>query len=401
MKSGQDERHNGSLQGHLAKGLGPVLSGLMAAALVTLTVLVAIILGMQEQTLVAGVEPRPTATGLLPTNTVPSSVGGGSPTAPLALPTSPAPLPPSPTASPMPSTVPTNEPTAVATCEIPTSWQPYVVQRGETFRSIAVRFGVTEYRLKQGNCLLATAIAYAGQRIYVPRPSLSCTRPSGWVNYTIQRGDTLSSIAARYGLSTDYLRQVNCLPNSTIYVGDVLWVPYYLPPPATPRPRATATRAPTRTPTLAPTQETPVLSVTPTITGSETPGPSVTPGASATPTSETPPPGTPASPTVSPEPTSGTPTGTVEPTDTGAPPTATVGPTETSAGPSETSVVPPTVSAPSATPIPPTETPIPATDTPLPPTKTPVPPTLTPVPPTSTPVPPTSIPVPTTETGGF
>jgi LysM repeat protein len=366
MKLGQGDWNSRLGQSRLTRGLGPVLSGLLATVLVALTLFVAVALGVQEQTLVAGIQPSATVANALPSPTTPSAT-----IPPTAVPKSPTPQPAAsvtPSLTPEPSSTPTEESTAepATPCEIPSGWQLYVVQRGDSFRSIAVKFGTSEYRLKQGNCLQATASAYAGQRIYVPKPSLPCTKPSGWVSYTIQRGDTLSSIAARYGISVDALKQANCRTANTIYAGETLWVPFYLPPTSTPKPKPTSTRAPTRTPTTAPTTGTPGSSATPTATASETPGSSATPTSTLEPTT-----GTAEPDTATPGPTSGAPTDTAEPTDTTTPPTATTEPTATSAPPTETSA-------------PPTNTPPPPTNTPVPPTNTPVPPTNTPVPPTAT-----------------
>src|SRR4051812_20602956 len=44
--------------------------------------------------------------------------------------------------------------------------------------------------------------------------------------YTVQAGDTLSSIAARYGTTVDAIVTANALPSrSTIYAGQVLKIP--------------------------------------------------------------------------------------------------------------------------------------------------------------------------------
>jgi hypothetical protein len=78
-------------------------------------------------------------------------------------------------------------------------------------------------------------------------PAPRCTHPGGWVRYVVRPGDTLWSLAVRYGMTVDRLRRANCLQGNTIYAGQVLWVPYYLRPTATRRPPALTRIPPTAT----------------------------------------------------------------------------------------------------------------------------------------------------------
>ena len=53
-----------------------------------------------------------------------------------------------------------------------------------------------------------------------------CPIPDGWVPYTVQRGETLNPLAARYGLSPQELADANCLTESQQVVpGLILYVP--------------------------------------------------------------------------------------------------------------------------------------------------------------------------------
>lgn len=53
-----------------------------------------------------------------------------------------------------------------------------------------------------------------------------CSPAQGWLPYTIQNGDTLFSIAQRYGVSVDSLAAGNCITKQTIiYAGSTLLVP--------------------------------------------------------------------------------------------------------------------------------------------------------------------------------
>lgn len=112
----------------------------------------------------------------------------------------------------------------------------------------------------------------------------SCGAPAGWVVYTVQVGDTLSSIAATHGITLTQLQTANCLTSTEIYVGQQLYVPgesqaTQIPTltateQATEVPPPTATRYPTDTPSPSDTSD-PTL--TPFDTSTNTPIPSPTP----------------------------------------------------------------------------------------------------------------------------
>jgi LysM repeat protein len=59
-------------------------------------------------------------------------------------------------------------------------------------------------------------------------PNVTCVpqKPDGWTTYTIQEGDTLSSIALRTGTTVQELLSVNCITNrGMIVVGATIFVP--------------------------------------------------------------------------------------------------------------------------------------------------------------------------------
>jgi hypothetical protein len=61
-----------------------------------------------------------------------------------------------------------------------------------------------------------------------PSPSTTgiCTPPNGWYAYTIQSGDTLSSLAANTNTLVSEIVRVNCLSNADmITVGQVIYLP--------------------------------------------------------------------------------------------------------------------------------------------------------------------------------
>ncbi len=95
----------------------------------------------------------------------------------------------------------------------------YIVQRGDTLSAIGRRYRVTVQALVSYNSLTNTNI-YVGQRLLIPGQPIP-TYPS---TYVVQRGDTLYKIAQRYGTTVAVLMQLNNLRNETIYVGQQLTI---------------------------------------------------------------------------------------------------------------------------------------------------------------------------------
>lgn len=95
----------------------------------------------------------------------------------------------------------------------------YTVKRGDSLSEIAARFGVSLARLKADNNLKSDTIRI-GQELSLPGGEALI--PS---EHTIQRGETLSEIAARYSVSLASLRQANDLSGDRIMVGQVLKIP--------------------------------------------------------------------------------------------------------------------------------------------------------------------------------
>jgi LysM repeat protein len=115
----------------------------------------------------------------------------------------------------------------------------HVVQRGENLYRIALKYGVTYQTLAAANGIANPNHVYVGQRLVIPgqsSPPAPQPAPSGQT-YVVQRGDTLSSIALRHGVTTWALAQLNGIQNpSLIYVGQVLRIPGSGTAPAAPAP---------------------------------------------------------------------------------------------------------------------------------------------------------------------
>ena len=107
----------------------------------------------------------------------------------------------------------------------------YTVKSGDTLSGIASRFGVSYEQLAQLNNIANPNLIYVGQVLRVngqaaPRYnnySRSSATTSVRGGYTVRSGDTLSGIAAQYGLNWHTLAQRNNLQSPyTIYVGQKL-----------------------------------------------------------------------------------------------------------------------------------------------------------------------------------
>jgi LysM repeat protein len=113
----------------------------------------------------------------------------------------------------------------------------YTVRGGDTLADIALRFDTTVQTLRELNFLLDDNI-FAGQVLSVPyvegmtAEGAPTPTPAPFV-YVVQPGDSLSSIAAKFGISSITLVEVNNIqdPNA-LAVGDELLIPGYVAPAA-------------------------------------------------------------------------------------------------------------------------------------------------------------------------
>ncbi len=93
-----------------------------------------------------------------------------------------------------------------------------VVQSGDTLGGIAARNGVSVQALLKANGLTATSTLKIGQVLKLPGGSSQQKTAS----ITVQSGDTLGSIAKRYGVSVATLRSINGLSSDSVSIGQVL-----------------------------------------------------------------------------------------------------------------------------------------------------------------------------------
>lgn len=97
----------------------------------------------------------------------------------------------------------------------------YTVQKGDSLWSIAKRFNVGINEIKNANNLTSSLIS-VGQQLIIPGAA-----PSDQTNvtYVVQKGDSLWSIANANNTTVDEIANLNDLGSNMIYVGQILQIP--------------------------------------------------------------------------------------------------------------------------------------------------------------------------------
>jgi LCP family protein required for cell wall assembly len=137
--------------------------------------------------------------------------------------------------------------------------------------TLTLAASATPWSSAQPSATLSPTVLAASPTPATPPP---CVPPADWDIHIVQEGNTLYSLAARYGTDVDTLMYVNCLNTTTIFIDQRLYVPGtgaaptlplplepLLLPTVTPRPGASATPAgiaqATATPIPLPTARSP------------------------------------------------------------------------------------------------------------------------------------------------
>ncbi len=101
----------------------------------------------------------------------------------------------------------------------------YRVRRGDTIYTIAQRYGITQRSIRTTN-KLRTSRLRIGQRLVLVIPP-KASRQAGLTpknSYRVRKGDTLSSIARRHRTSVTKIRRLNNLRTTRLSIGQVLRV---------------------------------------------------------------------------------------------------------------------------------------------------------------------------------
>lgn len=89
----------------------------------------------------------------------------------------------------------------------------HTVAKGDTLYSLAKKYGVTVDEIRSANSMSGNDL-YAGQKLAIPVKTQP--RQITYESYTVKAGDTLYSIARRYEISVEELREINGLSSSSV-----------------------------------------------------------------------------------------------------------------------------------------------------------------------------------------
>jgi LysM repeat protein/ribosomal protein L40E len=151
-----------------------------------------------------------------------------------------------PTTVPTQTETPTDSPTPTDT-ELPTAQPTFTVQPPFTYKvaandtcgGIAVTFGISVQSIIILNNLASTCPLSVGQTLKIPYPTatppplptdtlqaVDATKQAcEHVNYTVQQGQTLSGIAANYGISMQAIIDWNGLSTNSVQFGETIVIP--------------------------------------------------------------------------------------------------------------------------------------------------------------------------------
>ena len=126
-----------------------------------------------------------------------------------------------------------------------TGMTEYTVATGDTFYSIGKHFGVGYKAIEAANPNVDPRKLRPGQKILIPPPTGGTAIPGAVATepaaaegngniYVVKSGDTLTRIAAQFGVTVKVLRSANDLPTDRIKVGQKLKIPVKATAPTTP-----------------------------------------------------------------------------------------------------------------------------------------------------------------------
>lgn len=98
----------------------------------------------------------------------------------------------------------------------------YIVQKGDSLYSIASKYNTTVDALKEVNNLESNILS-VGQVLKIP----TVEETEGSITYTVQKGDSLYSIAREFNTTAQEIKSLNNLENNLLSIGQELKIPAF------------------------------------------------------------------------------------------------------------------------------------------------------------------------------
>ena len=112
--------------------------------------------------------------------------------------------------------------------KIPSALLPestYIVKKGDSLYSIANKYNTTVDERKRINNLTSNILSI-GQVLKLPSDKVSdVEKEENTISYTVQKGDSLYSIARKYSTTIDKIKDLNNLTTNLLSIGQVLLIP--------------------------------------------------------------------------------------------------------------------------------------------------------------------------------
>lgn len=101
----------------------------------------------------------------------------------------------------------------------------YIVKKGDSLYSIANKYNTTVEELKKINNLTSNILSI-GQVLKLPSDKANnVEKEENTISYTVQKGDSLYSIARKYDTTIDRIKDLNNLTTNLLSIGQVLLIP--------------------------------------------------------------------------------------------------------------------------------------------------------------------------------
>ena len=107
---------------------------------------------------------------------------------------------------------------------IPEDYLIYKVKKGDSLWDIASSYNTTVDILKKINNLSNDKLTI-NQQLFIPQKEESSVKNTGEINYVVQKGDNLWTIANKYDTTINDIKNLNNLKTNTLQIGQILKIP--------------------------------------------------------------------------------------------------------------------------------------------------------------------------------